>query len=118
MDMSSVTEQGLNAIANGKSSQGAAQANSLSSLIHKKADGSLDLEKARATAEDFESFFLSQMLQPMFASVKTNDLFGGGHAEDMWRSMMVDEYGKMVAKSGGVGIADAMMSQLIASQEA
>lgn len=32
--------------------------------------------------------------------------------------MMVDEYGKMIARNGGVGIADAVMRVMLANQEA
>ncbi|MFC1674115.1 rod-binding protein [Pseudomonadota bacterium] len=35
----------------------------------------------------------------------------------MWRSLMVDEYGKSVAKSGGIGIADQVLAQMIKLQE-
>ncbi|MBK1666226.1 chemotaxis protein [Rhodospirillum rubrum] len=74
--------------------------------------------EAKESAQEFESFFLGQMLQPMFSSIETEAPFGGGHAEEMWRSMMVDEYGKMIARNGGVGIADAVMRVMLANQEA
>ena len=77
-----------------------------------------DLTRMRQTATDFEAMFLGQMLQPMFQDLETDGPFGGGHAEKIWRSLMVDEMGKEMAKSGGVGIADAVMRQLISLQEA
>ncbi|MCW8916154.1 MAG: rod-binding protein [Magnetovibrio sp.] len=76
-----------------------------------------DLNKLRDTAQDFEAVFLSQMLKPMFEGLETDGMFGGGQAEEMWRSLMVDEYGKSIAKSGGIGIADAVMSEMIKMQE-
>lgn len=76
-----------------------------------------DLNKLRDTAQDFEAVFLSQMLKPMFEGLETDGMFGGGQAEEMWRSLMVDEYGKSIAKSGGIGIADAVMSEMIRMQE-
>lgn len=72
---------------------------------------------ARQTAEEFEAVFLSQMLSHMFAGVETGGPFGGGHAESVYRSVMVDEYGKMMARSGGVGIADAVMGEILRIQE-
>ena len=72
---------------------------------------------ARQAAEDFEAVFLSQMLSHMFAGVETGGPFGGGHAEEVFRSVMVDEYGKMMARSGGVGIADNVMSEILRIQE-
>ena len=71
----------------------------------------------RQAAEEFEAVFLSQMLTPMFESLETDGLFGGGSGERMYRSLMVEEYGKALSRSGGVGIADAVARQIIASQE-
>jgi Rod binding domain-containing protein len=84
----------------------------------KVAPGSIkNVEQARKTAEDFEAFFLSQMFQHMFAGIETDPTFGGGTGEDMWRSMLVDQYGKEVTKNGGVGIADSVMKTLLQTQE-
>lgn len=77
-----------------------------------------DLNKIRETAQDFEAVFLSQMIKPMFEGIETDGPFGGGQAEGMWRSLMVDEYGKSIAKNGGIGIADAVMSEMLKLQEA
>lgn len=75
-------------------------------------------EKIRKAAQEFEAMFISQMLEHMFAGVETDPMFGGGEAEDIYRSMLVDEYGKLMAKSGGIGVADHVMRQLLESQEA
>ena len=77
-----------------------------------------DPMKARQVAEDFESFFLSQALQPMFANLSPESPFGGGMAEDMWRSLQVEEYAKAITKNGGIGIADAVMREMLQAQEA
>lgn len=71
----------------------------------------------RETAEDFEAFFLSQIFAQMFQGVDVDPVFGGGPGETIFRSLMIEEYGKAVAKNGGVGIADAVMQELIALQE-
>jgi Rod binding domain-containing protein len=63
-------------------------------------------------AEDFEAVFLSEMLTPIFDKLDVDPLFGGGHGEQMYRSMMVQEYGKQLAKNGGVGIQDVIVKQL------
>lgn len=76
-----------------------------------------DLNKLRDTAQDFEAVFLSQMLKPMFEGIETDGMFGGGQGEEMWRSLMVDEYGKSIAKQGGIGIADAVMRTMLEMQE-
>lgn len=68
-------------------------------------------------AQDFEAMFLSQMLQQMFTGIKSDGLFGGGHGEEMFRSLLIDEYGKDMAKRGGIGIAHAIENSLLAAQE-
>ncbi|MAH84590.1 MAG: hypothetical protein CBB68_09695 [Rhodospirillaceae bacterium TMED8] len=78
----------------------------------------VNLRQMRETAEDFEAVFLSQMLQPMFQNIRPESPFGGGHGEDVWRSMQVQEYGKAITKAGGIGIADAVMREMILMQEA
>jgi len=80
--------------------------------------GIVDPKQARETAQEFEAVFLSQMLKPMFESVKIDPPFGGGMGEDMWRSMQVDEYGEAIARAGGIGIADAVFREMIKQQEA
>ena len=93
---------------------GAAQTGSVNS---KAAIASRSTEAMKASAKQFEAMFLAQMLRPMFDSVKVNETFGGGKGEEMYRSFMVDEYGKQIAESGGIGIADAVLAQMVRIQE-
>ncbi len=74
-------------------------------------------EQARKIARDFESFFLAQMLQPMFREVAPEAPFSGGAGEDAWRSFQVDEYGKTIARAGGIGIADMVYREILKAQE-
>ena len=78
---------------------------------------SKDLAKAEQSAEDFEAFFLSRMMESMFESVSTDGMFGGGHAEKIYRSMLLDEYGKQMAKVGGIGVKDEVMRSILQMQE-
>ena len=75
------------------------------------------MQKINAAAEDFEADFLSQMMGNMFEGVQTDPMFGGGESEDIYRSMMIDEYGKMISKAGGIGLADHVKRQLLTLQE-
>ena len=74
-------------------------------------------EAAWRTAEDFESFSLSRMMDEMFAGIKTDGLFGGGQGETMYRGLLNEGYGKVIANAGGVGIADAVYREIIRMQE-
>ena len=73
-------------------------------------------QKAEAAAKDFEAVYISQMLTHMFEGIKTDGMFGGGNAENIFRSMMVDEYGKMLSENGGIGIASAVQNEILEMQ--
>lgn len=75
--------------------------------------------KAKAAGKNFESMFVTQMLNHMFTGLDSeNGWFGGGHAEAMFRPMLMDEYGKMIANHGnGIGIADQVTKVLLSQQE-
>lgn len=111
-----------------------AYATGLSAQVAKKADKSAgaaslpgtkmatelsgaDEKKVRETAKDFEAFFIGQMMEHMMAGVETDPVFGGGPGEDMWRSMLNQEYGKELAKSNKLGIADHVMRGMLLAQE-
>jgi Rod binding domain-containing protein len=53
----------------------------------------------------------------MFEDIPTDGPFGGGPGEAMYRSMMVDEYGKQIEKQGGFGLSSAITRQLLTEQE-
>jgi flagellar protein FlgJ len=74
-------------------------------------------DKASEAAKDFEAVFLSQMLTHMFDGVETNEMFGGGHAEQIYKSMMIEEYGKLISANGGIGLSNAVKAEMIAMQE-
>ena len=75
------------------------------------------IQQARKVSEEFEAVFLGQMLQPMFQNIEAAEPFGGSSSEKMWRTMQVEEYGKALAKAGGIGIADAVFREIIKTQE-
>lgn len=78
----------------------------------------LDTNKAKESAESFEAFFLTRMMESMFEGVSTDGVFGGGHAEKIYRSLLLDEYGKEMAKIGSVGVKDYVMQAILQMQEA
>ena len=70
----------------------------------------------RETAEKFEGSFLSIMLQQMFEGVDTSAPFGGGDGEKMFRSFMTDAIAAQTTKTGGIGIADAVRTEMLKMQ--
>ncbi|MDI6623458.1 MAG: rod-binding protein [Brevundimonas sp.] len=73
--------------------------------------------RMRETAEAFEASFLSQMLKPMFEGLSTDGPFGGGEAESTWRGFMIEAMAKQTARSGGIGLADQVVAQMLKMQE-
>jgi Rod binding domain-containing protein len=64
-------------------------------------------------AERFEAMVLAQMLQPMFATVDlSKGPFGGRQGEAMWQPLLVEEMARVIARTGGLGIADAAFREL------
>lgn len=84
-------------------------AHNLQKSVSNKKEIDSQIKKAAA---DFEAVFLSEMLGPVFEKLEVDSMFGGGHGEQMYRSMLVQEYGKQLAKNGGVGIQDVLISQM------
>jgi Rod binding domain-containing protein len=74
-------------------------------------------DKADAAAKEYESVFIAQFLGSMFAGIKTDGLTGGGQGEEMFRSLMVDQFSKNIVKRGGFGIADHMKAELLKHQQ-
>lgn len=74
-------------------------------------------EQAREAAVEFEGFFIAMTLESMFSGIETDGLFGGGHGEKIFRSMMLQEYGKTIAQRNGIGLADAVQREIIRLQE-
>ena len=68
-------------------------------------------------AKEFEAMFLSQMMEHMMKPIQLPEPFGGGHAEEMFHSLLVDAYAKEVAKAGGIGVAKHITKELLSLQE-
>ena len=77
----------------------------------------LSTEQAQKVAKEFESLFLGQMMQHMMSGVGTDPLFGGGSGEEMFKSVMVDEWAKQATQAGGIGLSDSIQRQLLKTQE-
>jgi Rod binding domain-containing protein len=77
----------------------------------------MSLEKIKAVSSDFESVFLNNMLEEMFAGIGDDDPFGNSEGAATWRSLQVEEFGRAISRAGGIGLAEHVERQLIALQE-
>jgi peptidoglycan hydrolase FlgJ len=73
--------------------------------------------KANDAAEEFEAFFMTQVMESMFAGIETDGPLGGGFGEGVFRSLLLQEFGKEMAARGGVGISDAVQKEILRIQE-
>ncbi|ACA18538.1 conserved hypothetical protein [Methylobacterium sp. 4-46] len=75
--------------------------------------------KIRKTAQDFESMFLETTLDKLNGSTGSDGPLGeNGTGGGVYRSMLNKEYAQSIVKSGGVGIGDQVMREMLRMQEA
>lgn len=69
------------------------------------------------TAQNFEAVFMGEMAKLMLESVDIGDTFSGGHGEEIFRGMLGEKLGTEMARRGGIGLAPAVMEQMLKMQE-
>lgn len=111
------TNMGMAALQQMRASQSETVTRRLTAQHHGTGAGAGADAAARKTANEFESMFLSQMLEHMSTGIKTDGPFGGGQGEAMFRSLLNQEYAGLLTKQGGIGIADHIYRQILALQE-
>ncbi len=75
------------------------------------------ISATREAAEEFEAVFLSSMFASMFTAIDSDGPFTGGSGEKMFKGHLYEEMGRVMARSGGIGIADAVQREMLALQE-
>lgn len=60
---------------------------------------------AHKAAEGFEASFLAEMLQYTGLNAQP-DSFGGGVGEEAFGSLLTEQYAKLLAARGGIGLAE------------
>jgi Rod binding domain-containing protein len=83
-------------------------------------DASGDEGRKRAAiaqaSQDFEASFLSNMLGQIFSGLDASGPFDGGPGEAMFQSVLMDAFGKQIARSGGVGVAASVQREMLRMQ--
>lgn len=76
----------------------------------------LSSEKQKAeikkVSREFEALFVGMMMKSMRATVGKDTLTGGGHGEEVYRSLLDQEYANAAAQGGGLGLARLIEQQL------
>ncbi len=68
-------------------------------------------------AQKFEALFMNEMMSYMFEGLETNGPFGGGKGEEVFRSLMIEQYGDKASKSGQTGISVILEKEMLRLQE-
>jgi Rod binding domain-containing protein len=89
--------------------------NALAAL--KQAANDKEMNRLDVVAKDFEAMFVSEMMKPMFEGIKPDETFGGGKTEEVFKGILLQEYGKLMAETGQLGIAKHVKAELIRMQE-
>lgn len=68
----------------------------------------VEQKKVPETYRKFEAMILQNFVKSMLPNDSEN-VFGKGTSGDIWKSMMAEQIGDVLAKGGGIGIADQMV---------
>jgi flagellar protein FlgJ len=68
---------------------------------------------AKKVAKEFETMFVGMMLKSMRETVGKDKLTNGGHGEEVYRSLLDQEYAKSLTEHGGVGLTAMLERQLV-----
>lgn len=70
--------------------------------------------QAKKVSQDFEALFVGMMMKSMRATVGKDKLTGGGHGDEVYLSMLDQEYAAAsVKRGGGLGIARIIEKDII-----
>ncbi len=70
---------------------------------------------AKKVARDFEAMFVGMMIKSMRDSVGKDSLTNGGHGEEVYRSLLDQEYAKAVSENHSLGLAERIEKELLKS---
>ncbi|GHF36286.1 rod-binding protein [Seohaeicola zhoushanensis] len=73
--------------------------------------------EAKKAAREFEAVFLTQTVDEMLKSVDIGS-FGGGEAEETWRSFLARAYADQIAEQNSTGIARSVLQTIAAYETA
>lgn len=91
------------------------QLNQLVNLPQTK--GLSDDAKLREAANDFEAIFVQQMLKTMRETSLESNLIPKSEGEKVFQSMLDENYSRLAAKSGSLGLGEMIYNQLTSKKD-
>ena len=82
-------------------------------LVNTPFQGSSDpgLAELKDAAIRLEASFLAEVLKSAGMGMP-RDAFGGGHGEEQFASLLVQEQADLIARAGGIGLAESIFDAL------
>ncbi len=74
-----------------------------------------DMIAAKKVAKDFEALFVGIMIKSMRDTVGKDSMTYGGHGEEVYRSLLDQEYAKAISDNNGLGLAERIEKELLKS---
>jgi len=69
--------------------------------------------QAKKVSQDFEGLFVGMMMKSMRSTIQEDKLTGGGHGEEVYRSLLDQEYAEASVKRGGMGLAKQIEKEIV-----
>ena len=69
--------------------------------------------QAKKVSQEFEGIFVGMMMKSMRSTVPEDKLLGGGHGEEVFRSLLDQEYANASVKRGGLGLAKQIEKEIL-----
>jgi flagellar protein FlgJ len=71
----------------------------------------------KRAAEEFEAVFLAQFLGSLTAGLGADGPTEGGSGQEVFKDMMNQEMAKLISRTGGIGVADTVLQEMLKMQE-
>lgn len=68
---------------------------------------------ARKVAQEFEAMFTGMIIKSMRSTAGPDKLTGGGRGEEIFSSLLDQEYAMAIARQGGMGLGQTIEKQLL-----
>jgi flagellar protein FlgJ len=81
-------------------------------VLEKAGSAGKSTAAAKKVSREFEALFVGLMLKSMRATVGKDELTGGGHGEEVYRSLLDQEYATAIAQQGSLGLGRLIEQQL------
>jgi flagellar protein FlgJ len=88
-------------------------ADAATELKKKSSSADKNNQAAKKVAREFESLMVNEMIKSMRATTGKDPLTSGGRGEEIYQSMLDQEYAQAIANQGTVGLARYIEQQLI-----